>query len=247
VTPRPYQTLEAFVARGQWQDAIALARQVGNEALAQQRFALARKTGGMLERLEDFRHSAHLMAAGMRGLERASPLPEWDGSDLAGRTLLVVSLNTHVAPATLRLGRLIAPAARRAKRCIALVEPRLLTLFRRSFPDVEVLEAGLMDAEAYRQADVMASYETLIKSVGIKDDGSIAALPALRPDPDRVIGFRNKYRSVKPLIGICWRSTNERKDVPNLDDWPPFWPNSRPRTYRSNMETCGPTSTSYVP
>jgi hypothetical protein len=206
------------VARGEWQAAIALARQVGSDALAKERFALARKTGGMLERLKDYRYSANLMAAGMRGLEPVSPLPEWDGSDLTGRTLVVVSRNKHVGN-VLRFSRLLALAVPRAKRCIVLAESRLVPLFRRSFPTMEVWEAGLRDAEAHAQADVMASYETLIEFVGLKDDGTIATLPPLKPDKDQVAAFRHKYQSGDPLIGICWHSTNEKKDLPALEDW----------------------------
>jgi hypothetical protein len=159
------------------------------------------------------------MAVTMRALEPPSPLPEWDGADLSDRNLLVVSRNQH-AGAVLRLGRLLPLAARRARRCIALVEARLVPLFRRSFPGIDVRDAG--QAEAYVDADVIASYETLIEHVGLTEDGRVVPLAPLQPDADQVAGFRNSYRDGKPLIGICWHSTNDQKDLANLENWATF-------------------------
>src|SRR4029079_9695771 len=104
----------------------------------------------LLERLNDHRAAAHLLSAGLRGLQEPLSLPEWDGSDLSGRTLVVVSRNMHVGP-VIRYGRLLARASEAAKRCIALVEARLLPLFRRSFPDVDVREAGRDDDKAFAE------------------------------------------------------------------------------------------------
>jgi ADP-heptose:LPS heptosyltransferase len=105
---------------------------------------------------------------------------------------------------------------------MALIEPRLVPLFQRSFPSIEIREAGLANAEAYAQADVVASYETLIEHIGVREDGGITALPALKPDPDQVAAFRSKYQSSNSLIGICWHSTNTSKDVPTVGEWADF-------------------------
>jgi hypothetical protein len=213
--------IQSLIAGGHWQQATMLARRIGIEALAQQKYAVARNTGILLERLQDHRASAHLMSASMRALEPASSLPEWNGSDISGGTLLVISRNMHVGP-LLRLGRLLPIAARRARRCIALVPPRMAPLLHRSFPEIDVRVADDTDLGAHSEADVVASYETLVHVVGVADDGKIVALPPLRPDRDQVENFRAKYRAPGPLIGICWHSTNENKDLPTLDDWAAF-------------------------
>jgi hypothetical protein len=222
-TSPAYQEIVALVERRQWQEAIERARRLGSQAIAREWYGLARHAGRILERLKDHRSHAYLVSTSIRQLEASScPLPEWDGSNLMDRTLLVVCRNNHVAPSTLRFGRLLALAGPRAKRCIALVEPRLVPLFRRSFPGIDVREAGPADADAYAQADVVASYETVLSHIGINDDGDVAALPSLVPDPDRVAALREKYKRSNPLIGISWFSTNEGKDVPSLEQWAPF-------------------------
>jgi len=47
---------------------------------------------------------------------KASPIPELDGGDLAGKTILVRAYT----PGTVRLARFIAPVAKQARRCIVL-------------------------------------------------------------------------------------------------------------------------------
>jgi hypothetical protein len=221
LVPNPYEAVLALAERKQWQDAVELGRQAGAEALAQKNFVLARNIGTLLGRLNDHQVSARLLASAFRGLQPPSPLPEWDGSSLADRALLVMSRNMHVGP-VIRYGRLLSVVAPRAKRCIALVEARLLSLFRRSVPHVDVWEAGQADAEAYAQADVMASYETLTQHVGVNESGGLVALPALKADAVQVSAFRTKYGRGVPLIGICWHSTNQAKDLPALDIWARF-------------------------
>jgi hypothetical protein len=213
--------VQVFVAQRRLQDAIALARDVGNDALVQENFALARRMGALLGRLNDHWWSARLLSASHRGEQASSTLPEWDGSNLRERTLLVVSRNLHVGP-VIRYGRLLALASSLPKRCITLVEPRLLALFQRTFPAIDVREAGRDDSEAHAQADVVASYETLIEHIGVTKAGRIAELPPLKPDAAAVSGFRNKYSHGNPLIGICWHSTNENKDLPRLEEWAGF-------------------------
>ena len=95
-------------------------------------------------------------------LDQPSPLPEWDGSDLAGRTVLVRAYTPRDRVGEeLRLARFIAPAARQARRCIVLGEPRLVPLLQRSFDGIEVRPRGIDDAAAFAEADVGAYYETI--------------------------------------------------------------------------------------
>lgn len=215
-----FAELERHIAERQWEAAIALARAVGLNALAAGRPRVLLKAGAILERLEDHAFAARLLAAGGR-MENPGSLPEWDGSSLAGRTLLVIQRIRHVG-AAIRLGRLVPLAAERTKHCIVLAEPRLVPLFRRSFPGVDVRESGPNDGEAYAQADVVASYETLTQHLAATNAARIGGLAPLKPDADAVAKFRRRYGGPGPLIGICWHSTNEAKDLPALDDWADF-------------------------
>jgi ADP-heptose:LPS heptosyltransferase len=95
-------------------------------------------------------------------------------------------------------------------------------LFKRSFPEVDIREAGTADSEAVAESDMVAGYETLIDLVGVNELGGIVTLPALKADQKQAATFRSKYLRSKPVIGICWHSTNDKKDLPTLDEWSAF-------------------------
>lgn len=214
------EEIERRIALKQWDSAIALARSAGLEALDRRRPRVALKMGGLLERLDDHVFAARLLAAG--GLiESPSPLPEWDGSSLAGRRLLVVQRIRHVG-AAIRLARLVPLAAQQAKRTIILAERRLVPLYRRSFPGVEVRESSTDDSTAFAEADVVASYETLEQHLFDDAFARRGGLTPLKADATSVEQFRRAYGTARPLIGFCWHSTNEAKDLPPLDVWAQF-------------------------
>jgi hypothetical protein len=162
-------------------------------------------------------------------LKQQSCIPEWEGGDLSGRSILVRAY----APKDrigeeLRLARFIAPVAQRARRCIVLAEPRLVPLLRRSFPGVDVRPRGTDDAAAFAEADVAAYYETIAFHYAKNAEEMRRSFVPLRADPTLVGSIRQSYklRSRGPLLGISWGSSNESKVLPDLESWAPLlgWP-----------------------
>jgi hypothetical protein len=177
------------------------------------------RTGRALEALSLWGPAARLMAMAER-IEEPDGLPEWDGASLPGATLLIVERRGEHIGRPLRFARFIPMAAARVKRCIVLVEPRLVALFRRSFPDVEVHPRGIGDAKAHATADVVAGYRTLTRYFGFDDDALRAGFAPLRHDEAARREMRIRYRwEARPLIGVSWMSTNAKKQVPSLTDW----------------------------
>ena len=209
---------ENFIKQGQWADALSHARAAGREAEKIGNLTAMLTAAGHLERLEDYNLSAYFLAA--EGRRRSpSPLPEWDGSSLRGRTLLVLQRMRHIG-APIRLARFIPLAARNAKRCIVLAERRLVPLFRRSFSQADVREDRDGDQIALAEADVVASYETLCQHLAGDANSLVKEFVPLRADAKRVERFRRQYSNgQKFLVGICWSSTNDKKDIPALADW----------------------------
>ena len=157
-------------------------------------------------------------------LDQPSPLPEWDGGDLAGRTVLVRAyMPRDRIGEELRLARFIAPVAKQARRCIVLGERRLVPLLQRSFDGIEVRPRGIDDAAAFAEADVGAYYESIaLHCVKTAEDMSRAFVP-LRADPTRVASIRQRYQAQSrgPLLGISWGSSNPDKLLPDLKSWMP--------------------------
>lgn len=206
----------ACAEQRRWEAAINLATRAGFLAAENDDDLTLVEAGTLLERLGEYALSGRFLArAGL--IKKPCPVPEWAGESLAGKTLLVMQRIRHIG-SPIRMARLIPVVAGSAKRCIVLCERRLVPLFRRSFPDFDIHEAGTNDDAALAEADVAASYETLQAHEPI--DARMNAFP-LRADAARVQALRQRYLAGAsgPLVGICWHSTNSRKDLPSLADW----------------------------
>jgi hypothetical protein len=158
-------------------------------------------------------------------LDQPSPIPEWDGGDLAGRSVLVRAYTPRDRIGEeLRLARFIAPVARQARRCIVLAERRLVPLLQRSFAEIDARPRGIDDAAAFAEADIGAYYETIaLHHVKTAENMKRAFVP-LRADPTRVASIRQRYNveSRGPLLGISWGSSNPDKLLPDLKSWMPL-------------------------
>ena len=157
-------------------------------------------------------------------LAQPAPIPFWDGGDLAGKSILIRPfLPKDRVGEELRLSRFIAPVAKKAGRCIVLTEPRLIPLFQRSF-GVEARRRGIDDAAAMADADMVTSYEAIAVHCARDAEEMRRAFVALRPDPALIDTIRQKYRRAAsgPLVGISWWSSNEKKELPAMDEWAPL-------------------------
>ncbi len=176
-----------------------------------------------MERFECFGEAATLHRAWRKSL--GDPLPnQWIGEELSGKTLLIDFTERHERGLGLALqgANLAAKAAQRAQRVIVVVEPRLVPLYRRSFPDLEIREtAERRDGD---EIDFTATIGDLIggfvPSKGVVD----LDFHPLVADPAKVAELRAKYRNGKenPLIGIFWFSSHHGKDLPDLNNWRSF-------------------------
>ena len=165
------------------------------------------------------------------GLTQQSPLPEWEGGDLAGRSILVRAYTPrNRIGEELRMARFIAPVAEQARRCTVLAEPRLVPLLGRSFAGAFVRPRGIEDAAAFAEADVAAYYETIAFHYARTAEEMRRSFVPLSADPTRAGALRQRYKlgSNGPLIGISWGSSSGDKVVPDLKSWAPLlgWPSA---------------------
>ncbi len=165
------------------------------------------------------------LRVGAAKLMQESPVPEWEGDDLANRSILVRTCEPrNRIGEELRLARFIAPVAKQARRTIVLAEPRLVPLLHRSFPSADVRPRGVDDAAAFAEVDVAAYYATVAFHYAKSAEELRRSLVPLRPDPARVQTIRRRYQlqSDGPLVGISWWSRNKRKALPDLESWEPL-------------------------
>lgn len=139
-------------------------------------------------------------------LEERFPIPRWDGSSLAGRSILVHAeqgLGDQIMYASC-LPQVIAQAS----RCVIECDPRLAALFRRSFPGATVLEqTERAEGRGLEGLELRIPFGSLPLHLR----RSAADFPRhqayLRADPKRVSAWRTRLERLGagPKIGLSWR------------------------------------------
>lgn len=153
----------------------------------------------------------------------ASGRPRWDGAPLAGRTLLVAreqGLGDEIMFASL-LPELAAQAGRLVVEC----DPRLVPLFRRSFPSATVFgtPAGGALPDAIAQAGIDFAIEVGSLSALLRRRAADFPRHAgyLRADPARVRHWRAQLDALGagPKIGIAWTGgvRRTRRELRSMD------------------------------
>ncbi len=205
----------AFAIRDQQAAALVCVRQAAD--IAEKSTRSNWEIGAALACLGDLRRGLRLMAPTVSSIEGAT---DWKGEDLADRTLFIRQRTKSDMGGAVRLARFVAHGEQRAARCVVLVEPRLVPLFRRSFPKSEVRS---MDERVVAPA---GSYATSLEALAADVVTDWASVPAtfvpLRADPAVTAELRKKYSSAsggQPVVGITWGSRNSRKDSPRLAEW----------------------------
>jgi tetratricopeptide (TPR) repeat protein len=156
--------------------------------------------------------------------------PEWDGSSLHERSLLVY--REQGIGDEIMFASCYPQLVELADHVIIECDERLEKLFTRSFPSAAVhaqTNAGDTPddepAPAHPGADVASAAGSVCRWLRRTIDDFPAAPAYLRPDPEEVERFRARLRlcGPGPYVGISWRSmirTAERRlEYTRLDEW----------------------------
>ena len=141
-------------------------------------------------------------------------LPRWQGKNLAGKRLFV-SAEQGLGDEVL-FASLLPDIAADVEGLGIAVEPRLVPLFRRSFPDAEIVahKTETRDGRIRRSFPVLSGrYEAwaLMGDVLATRRASIADFPPrtrfLTPDPARIAHWRDHLAGFgRPTAGVLWKS-----------------------------------------
>jgi tetratricopeptide (TPR) repeat protein len=143
--------------------------------------------------------------------EKARPFvqPQWTGQDLSGKTLLV--WGEQAVGDELMFATMLREAVERAGHVVFETEHRLVSLFDRAFPSVEVV--ARRDPPLPRLAATDIDFQIAVADLGGLLRRNLAAFelnrPYLKADPAQVEFFRQRYDGLagkRPRIGVSWRS-----------------------------------------
>jgi tetratricopeptide (TPR) repeat protein len=197
-------------------------------------YAEARSNLGLLQLLTGdlaagwVNHAARWATRDKASSLRSFPLPAWDGEPLPGRRLLAWG-ELGVGDEILLAG-MIPDLAAMGVGCVLETAPRLVPLFARSFPEVEVAPRLDPPHPATEAGDLGA--QSSLGNLGRWLRPDFASFPRrqsyLTADPARVAELRARYQAGRAgdrLVGISWRSVNpghrDYKSAP-LPLWSPL-------------------------
>lgn len=159
---------------------------------------------------------------------RHFPLPWWDGSDLTGKTMLI--WGEQGVGDEILFASVLPDAIQAAGHCVVECDPRLVTLFARSFPQAEIIPRSNPPHPRLSQPDIqlqcpMGNLPRWFRS-------SLESFPQdhnyLKADPERVAFWKQRLDALgcAPKVGVAWRSRlrNASRDIhyTELSQWGPI-------------------------
>jgi tetratricopeptide (TPR) repeat protein len=179
------------------------------------------------------------------GAGRTLPSPLWHGESIAGKTVLLTyeqGLGEQIMFASM-----IPEIAAAAKKVIVECEARLVSLFARSFPGVEIVPWQEPWHPRVLASDI--DFHAALGDPGERLRPSFAHFPKhtgyLKADPARTAALRSHYEHLaggRPIVGLCWSSSavyGQEKSIPPTHLSPllgtkPFWVNLQYGAARHN-------------
>ena len=220
-----YQGFRRAVSRCDWEDAHRRLTPLALAALRAGDFKLLTEMAFSAERLDEHDKSLEWHVAVAEGVNNR-PATEWNGEDLEDAALLVKFMESEKQGLAigLNMAGYVAEAAARARRSGLVVEKRLVPLFQRTLPDIEVV--------AYPDSMESGSGETVHTANSLTLKRVLGATPAdierrflpIRPPAAVTAELKERYLAGRnlPLIGISWWSSHFGKDLPSVEDWAEF-------------------------
>ncbi|RWC25454.1 MULTISPECIES: hypothetical protein [unclassified Mesorhizobium] len=212
--------VDALIAHRDWTGLEARTNEMAIMADRVRDPELMQKAGQAFERLGNFARAAELRLSARRQ-RKGEGANEWTGEGLGADTLLIdlVEDDPRSLGRVIRHARLAGAAAACAQSATIRVEPRLVSLVQRTFPNATVVPAQQNVA-----AGKFATFENLAWVFGRDAERLAADFVPLRADPELVETFRKRYRSMTdlPLVGLSWGSKSHTKDVPDFPEWARF-------------------------
>jgi Flp pilus assembly protein TadD len=162
--------------------------------------------------------------SGQRGADLAAGVPRWTLADLDARVLVY---REQGLGDELMFASCYPDIIEVAREVVIECDPRLISLFARSFPEADVhgrpLEASVRTTVyGCERAIPAGSLPRIFRP-------TLAAFPdrpaVIEPDPDRVAAWHQRLGTIgrPPYVGIAWRSrlmtVDRRRSYTRLDDW----------------------------
>ncbi len=225
----PYNLGKALAAQGKLDEASALFRQTlkMSPSYAEAHYSLSHN----LLMQENFDHGwdefEYRLQVDRRGIYKNKLVPFWNGEPLKGR--LVHIMGEQAIGEQIMFSTMIEDIIQQGGQVIYECEKRLVPLYKRSFPEISVIELQNPVHIDLRSPDI--DFRVCVGSLGRWFRRSVDSFKPstqfLLPDPELVALLKEKYSKLGngPTIGISWKSTSREfagNKVMPLEFWRPI-------------------------
>ncbi|MFL2771495.1 MAG: tetratricopeptide repeat protein [Rhodospirillaceae bacterium] len=170
-------------------------------------------------------YARRLQSGDYQSWQFALNIPYWSGEDLSDKHLLVWTdqgLGDQILAVSL-LGELVP----RARKITLACDPRLISLFQRSWPELTVVSLAILRNAKKNLAPIQVQATISELGATLRPNYKSFSQPKafLKSDKERSIELRRRLTKdeQRPLIGISWRSSNplagKQKSTSLCSDW----------------------------
>lgn len=225
VNPRlalAYADFQRHVSDRDWHAALELIDPLAEMALAGRDILVLKAMAEGAGRLGKYETAADLGLACAR-LQGDILSSDWQGESLGDATLVVRFMESEKQGLAIGLNMTgyVQAAQNRAGHCVLIVEKRLVPIFQRTLPGVEVRPYPCQPVAKAGTRLVTANALLLKFFLGCSVDLVQRRFSPLAFDRNLAAAFRNSYRgsSKLPVVGISWWSSHHGKDLPCIQNW----------------------------
>ena len=161
-------------------------------------------------------------------IEGAVRFTDWNGEALSKKTLCISfkEKERQGLAVGLRMAGYVKAASKKARHTQLIVDRRLVPIFSRTLPTVDVLPYPEQCAAMNNNNTYTSHIVNLWQNIGTSEKKITSLFTPLMSDIGKSNLLREKYirqgKTKRPLIGISWFSTHFGKDLPALSDWLAF-------------------------
>lgn len=179
------------------------------------------KKGRLKEGWSLYEHGLQVPADGPQRWQRSlkkpftpDQVPFWRGESLAGRHLLL--LGEQGIGDAMMFATLLPRLQQEGAKISLLPGDRLVPIYKRSLPDVQVLSLSELRSEKIQAQhfDLQSPLGSICQYRFTELSNYGPRTPFLKADPDQVSKIRSRYQDNRPLIGISWQGGGKASRIP---------------------------------
>lgn len=217
---------QSEIRRRNWTAALELLEGLAEGAIRARDTRLLKEMSVAAGRLGDYENYTRwgIENARLRGELKTT---DWQGEDLSQATLVVNFMETEKQGLAIGLNQAgyVREASKAARESFLIVEKRLVPIFQRTLPSVQVLPFPQPSPFTVPGGQVVTADPLVLRAVLGSSPKRISELyMPLVADANLTQKLRERYRAGRrvPLIGISWWSSHHGKDLPAIEEWAQF-------------------------